>query len=89
MLICALLIQISKCSEVVNAEPPDYGKKFDNLSNLGYDIVHFDDRALMVSFDFFISPQCGLHVVRIIVQVTLYKLAKASHMIVCKRFLRQ
>ena len=53
MLICALLIQISKCSEVVNAEPPDYGKKFDNLSNLGYDIVHFDDRALMVSFDFF------------------------------------
>ena len=52
MLICALLIQISKCSEVVNAEPPDYGINFDNLSNLGYDIIHFDDRALMVSFLF-------------------------------------
>ena len=52
MLICALLIQISKCSEVVNAEPPDYGINFDNLSNLGYDIIHFDDRALMVSFHF-------------------------------------
>ena len=58
MLICALLIQISKCSGVVNAEPPDYGINFDNLSNLGYDIIHFDDRALMVSFHFFISPPC-------------------------------
>ena len=58
MLICAFLIQISKCSEVVNAEPPDYGMNFHNLSNLGYDIVHFDDRALMVSFRFFISPPC-------------------------------
>ena len=41
-----------KCSEEVNAEPPDNGINTDNLSNLGYDIVHFDDRALMVSFHF-------------------------------------
>ena len=74
MLICALLIQISKCSEVVNAEPPDNGKNFDNLSNLGYDIVHFDDRALMVSFHFL---SC-IRLVRIMVLVTLCKLSKAS-----------
>ena len=41
-----------KCSEEVIAEPPDNGINTDNLSNLGYDIVHFDDRVLMVSFHF-------------------------------------
>lgn len=52
MLICAFLIKTFKCNEAVNSKAPDYDINFDNLAKLGYDIVLFEDRDVMVSLNF-------------------------------------